>query len=223
MEQSIEKMQVVLRELKAREDIRDVLYRYCRAVDRGDKELMKSCYHPDGKDDHSFFSGLGWDLADYVIPVLAELELSIHSLSNPMIDLQGDRAFVETHWSVIHRLKRGWKLTDMCDQGRYLDEFEYRNGEWKILNRVMVIDAERWVDTVNLLNLLPSSMPNKPYFGRRGTSDPVYRLSKIGEFIRPKYQAPELWAPYRKLLAVPKFLLHYLGQYIQSRQKGADS
>jgi hypothetical protein len=217
MDHSLEQMQATLRNLQAREDIRTVLYRYCRAVDRGDKELLKSCYHPDGRDDHSFFSGLGWDLADYVIPILAQLELSIHSLSNPMIDLQGDRAFVETHWSVIHRIKRGWKLTDMCDQGRYLDEFECRNGEWKILNRVMVIDAERWVDTVNLLNLFPADMQNKAYSGIRGTMDPVYRLHKIGELVRPKYSMSDLWSPYRKLLAIPKFVIYLLGKYIQSR------
>lgn len=218
MNQTLEQMQASLRDLQAREEIRNVLYRYCRAVDRGDKELLKSCYHPDGRDDHSFFSGLGWDLADYVLPILAQLELSIHSLSNPMIDLQGDRAFVETHWSVIHRLRRGWKLTDMCDQGRYLDEFECRDGEWKILNRVMVIDAERWVDTVNLLDLFPSNMPNKAYSGRRGDTDPVYRLHKIGELVRPNYSMPDLWSPYRKLLAIPKVLLHFLGVIIQSKQ-----
>jgi hypothetical protein len=78
-------LQQSLRELLDREAIRTVLYDYCRAVDRGDAELMKSCYHADGTDDHGFFSGGGWDFADYVLPLLAQLDRSIHSLTNPHI------------------------------------------------------------------------------------------------------------------------------------------
>jgi len=81
--------------LLAKENIRDVLYRYCRAADRGDLALLKSCYHPDSLDDHGFFKGSGWDFADYVLTVLSEIELSIHSISNPLIELHGKKAYVE--------------------------------------------------------------------------------------------------------------------------------
>ena len=118
-----------LRELVDREQIRDLLHRYCRAVDRGDAALMKSCYHEDGTDDHGFFVGRGWDFADYVLPILAQLERSIHSLSNPIISVRGNKAHVETQWSVIHRLRRWGKFTDMWHQGRYLDELERRDGQ----------------------------------------------------------------------------------------------
>ena len=71
-------LQRQLAELLDREAIRSVLYEYCRAADRGDAALMKACYHPDGTDDHGFFVGRGWDFADYVVPILAQLERSIH-------------------------------------------------------------------------------------------------------------------------------------------------
>lgn len=194
--------------------IRDVLYRYCRAVDRGDADLLKSCYHPDGRDDHGFYSGLGSDFADYVIPILAQLELSIHSLSNPLIELDGDRAYVETHWSVIHRLKRGGKLTDIWDQGRYIDEFECRDGEWKILNRLAVMDAERWSDTLNFLALVPDTDPHKVRTGRRGMDDPVYRRRELGNLIRSDFRLPDLWGIYRRLLGTPRFLIRFLVTYV---------
>lgn len=214
---TLEHLSNELERLSAKEQIRDVLYRYCRAVDRGDAALMKSCYHPEGRDDHGFFSGPGHDFADYVMPILAQLECSIHSLSNPLIDIDGERAYVETQWSVIHRLRRNGKLTDIWDQGRYLDEFEHRDGQWKILNRVVVMDAERWMDTVNLLDLIPDSNPQKVLCGRRGLADPVYRIRRVGALVRPSFAMPDLWTPYRKLLAMPKRLLHWMGGHVRSR------
>jgi hypothetical protein len=203
-----------------RESIRTVLYRYCRAVDRGDRDLMKSCYHEDGTDDHGFFSGSGWEFADYVLPILAQLELSIHSLTNPHIDLAGDRAYVETQWSVIHRLRRFGKLTDMWHQGRYLDEFERRNGEWKIFRRVTVSDAERWVHTADLQRLVPDSNPRKVYRGRRGHTDPLYSIEKLHLLSRAEFRLDELWRPLIQVLRLPLTLLHILGSIVQSRGHG---
>ncbi len=218
MAHHLEQLQLNVEVLVAREEIRDVLYRYCRAVDRGDIELLKSCYHPDGRDDHGFFSGRGWDFADYVIPILAQLELSIHSLSNPLIELEGERAWVETHWSVIHRLKRSGKLTDIWDQGRYLDEFERRNGAWKILKRVVVMDAERWSDTVSFLDMIPDDDPHKVHTGRRGDGDPVHRRHELGALIRSDFRLPDLWSVYRRLLAAPRWLLRLMVRVVLAKQ-----
>ncbi|MBT5754390.1 MAG: SnoaL-like domain-containing protein [Acidimicrobiaceae bacterium] len=41
-----------LRALIDKDEIRDVLMRYGRGVDRLDEELLRSCYHPDSHDDH---------------------------------------------------------------------------------------------------------------------------------------------------------------------------
>lgn len=206
-----------VRELMDREEIRTVLYEYCRAVDRGDAALMKACYHPDGTDDHGFFVGNGWAFADYVLPILAQLETSIHSLTNPHIVLDGDRAFVETQWSVIHRLRRFGRLTDMWHQGRYMDEFERRSGSWKIRHRVTVHDSERWIDTADLQRLVPDSHPNKVRQGRRGPSDPVYGLRRLGSFTRADFSLPELWTPLKQALLLPMWLLQFAGDLVQRR------
>lgn len=206
-----------LGELLDREAIRSVLYDYCRAVDRGDTALMKACYHPDGSDDHGFFVGCGWDFADYVLPILVQLECSIHSLTNPHIRLDGDKAYVETQWSVIHRLRRFAKLTDLWHQGRYLDEFERRDGQWKIRRRITVHDAERWIDTADLQRLVPDSHPNKVYRGRRGAADPVYRLARLDTLARAPFRLERLWQPLRQALWLPTLLVHWLGDLVQWR------
>lgn len=205
----------LLRDLLDREAIRTVLYDYCRAVDRGDAELLKSCYHPDGTDDHGFFSGRGWEFADYVLPLLAELDRSIHSLTNPQIVLAGDQALVESQWSVIHRLRRWGKLTDMWHQGRYLDEFERRDGEWKIRRRVAVLDAERWIDTADLQNLVPSSVPNKVHRGARGGNDPAYALGQLETLARPDFRLAKLWEPLLQVLLLPRPVIHWVGRVVQ--------
>ena len=39
-----------LRELCDRQEILDCIHRYCRAVDRADRDLLVSVYHPDAID-----------------------------------------------------------------------------------------------------------------------------------------------------------------------------
>ncbi|MBX3606597.1 MAG: nuclear transport factor 2 family protein [Piscinibacter sp.] len=215
----LQALRAQLQALTDREAIRTVLHEYCRAVDRGDATLMKACYHPDGTDDHGFFVGRGWDFADYVLPRLAELDRSIHSLSNPLITLDGDRAHVETQWSVIHRLERATKLTDCWHQGRYLDEFERRDGRWRILRRVTVLDAERWIHTADLQRLVPHDHPQRVYRGERGAGDPVHRLGRLGTLARPAFRLERLWQPLRQALRLPTGLLHLLGRAMQSRAR----
>lgn len=217
----INEIRAQVKKLTDREAIRDVLQNYCRAVDRGDIDLMKSCYHVDGTDDHGFFVGRGWDFADYVLPLLAQLEVSIHSLTNPIVEVHGDQAYAETQWSVIHRLKRFGKMTDMWHQGRYLDVFERREGEWKILKRVAVHDAERWINTADLQRLIPDTNPHKVFQGRRGKSDPVYQLTNLESLARENFRLPRLWEPLRQALLIPTVMVHWLGSFIHRRSRAS--
>ena len=38
-------------------EIKKVAHRFARGLDRADKELIQSCFHPDGTDDHGMFQG----------------------------------------------------------------------------------------------------------------------------------------------------------------------
>ena len=206
-----------LEALESRETIRNVLYRYCQAVDRGDLELMKSCYHEDSTDDHSFFSGNGFEFAEYVLPQLEMLEVSVHSLTNPMIDLMGDCANVQTQWSVIHRIKGVNGLTDLWHQGRYLDIFERRTGEWKIAKRVAVLDCERWMKTADLQRLVPLDGYNSLIVGKRGKTDPSYNLETLMTEHRKINGSRDIWKPLRFALKFPVTLLHWLSAFSNKR------
>ena len=90
---------IELGELRDREAIRDVIHRYWQAVDRCDLELLKGCYHADAYDDHGFFAGNTHEFAEYVIPVLEQIDSSMHAITNTRIQLDGDRAACQSQGS----------------------------------------------------------------------------------------------------------------------------
>ena len=192
--------------LSAERDIKDILNRYARAADRCDVDLMKACYHPDAIDDHGFFSGNAWDFCDFVIKKLRELDLSVHSLSNSMIEFNGDQAFVETHYAVIHRIKNCLGFTDFYHHGRYLDIFEKRAGNWKIARRLICQDGERWLQTANFTDLLKGN-PNLPLQGWKNERDPVYQGFNVAALIEPRPAIVDLWGKFRRLALTPLFLV----------------
>lgn len=131
LESRLTALEAEVRELRDREAIREVIHRYCQAVDRCDLEMLKSCYHADGYDDHGFFAGNAHDFAEYVIPCLARIDSSMHSITNTRFRFDGDRCACTSQWHVIHRLRHDQGFTDFWHQGRYLDVWEKRDGEWK--------------------------------------------------------------------------------------------
>ncbi|MFI9550852.1 nuclear transport factor 2 family protein [Nonomuraea endophytica] len=182
-----------LRVLEDREAIRDVLYRYARGADRCDLELFKSCYWPDAVDCHWFFNGNAHAFADYVISLLAELRTSQHSITNPMIELDGDRAFAECQWYVLHRMELGdgsGRFLDQQLEGRYVDVFERRDGEWRILRRQTVTEAGREFVVEDLNPGIPDDLP---IAGRRAPRDLVYAGMDILDLEVIKIDGMDLW------------------------------
>lgn len=162
-----------LRELVEREAIRDVLARYCRAVDRLDADLLRSVYHPDAFDDHGPFKGTRDDLIAWVIPFLrAEYETTNHHLTTQIIDIDGDVAQVESYGIVVQdKIVDGERLRSTA-HARYVDRMEKRDGEWRIARRIVVTDsgstspAPPWHGTTSSASLGG---------GTRDRSDPCYR------------------------------------------------
>jgi len=205
----LDRLEAELTSLKDREAIRDVIHRYCRAADRCDLEGFKACYWPDGFDDHGFFGGNAWAFCDYVIPVLKKIDRSIHAITNTIIDIEGDRAFCESQWSVVHRLREDDGLLDYWHQGRYIDIFEKRNGEWRIFLRTIVSDTDRLLKTKDIREIMAAAAAQSPPTGRgaenvalagaRAPQDPVYLGFGIADVVKERPGMPDLWGPYHVL------------------------
>lgn len=132
-------MRRTLRHLKDRQDILDCIVREARGRDRHDAELTASCYWPDGQDEHG---PVPYSLADY--PELANVGHAAafagnaHNITNHSCEIDGDTAYAESY--VVGGLLSLDGTTCKIAMGRYVDQLERRNGEWRILLRRSIID-----------------------------------------------------------------------------------
>ena len=132
-------------ELIARTEIMDVLYRYCRAVDRGDVEELRAVYHPEAAEHHGGFRGRAEDFAPYIVEKMdAAVLLGQHQITNAIIELDGDKARVESYFLAIQPYVTAANENQLgFIGGRYLDDFERRGGHWAIAARTVIMDWSR--------------------------------------------------------------------------------
>jgi hypothetical protein len=130
-------------EMLDRAELYELAMKYGRAVDRCDRELLISLYHPDAVDNHGAdFQGNPQQFADYVAKSASILEASCHYILNTSYVIEGDRANGELYFYAYHR-RLPPESQEIVVCGRYLDVYERRNGAWKILKRELVWD---WAD-----------------------------------------------------------------------------
>lgn len=165
------------RELGDREAIRDCLCRYSRGVDRCDEEMLRSVYWEDAYDDHSIFSGTREELIAWVLPLLRGMVQSQHAINNILIRLQGDTADVESYFYGYHRIPAGDTYVEAIQSGRYLDKFEKRNDQWRIIRRYVMVDWFR--DHVDAADWERGPLGQKMEFGGRHPKDLSYTMLKL--------------------------------------------
>jgi len=160
----------------ARDEIREVLSNYARGVDRGDAGLLQSCYHPDAIEEHGgAYAGNAFEYVKGAIPRIMNLGPMQHLLGSSHIDLDGDKAYVETYVMTMLRVTTPDGELDTFTGGRLIDRFERRDGCWKIAHRRTIFDWNR--DTATQQGWVNGMFkPGTPgmLLGRKGSSDPSY-------------------------------------------------
>ena len=127
-----------VKQQKDRQEIYDCLLRYTRGIDRHDKELMLSAYHPDAFDEHGFCNDVAEKFCDWAIGFHSQIQTNHHHIiTNHTVELDGDTAHAETYYSFWGENKEGPPLLAF---GRYIDRFEKRDGKWGIAYRVCITD-----------------------------------------------------------------------------------
>lgn len=135
-------MEKAVQDLIDKQSITEVIWRYCRGMDRMDRALTLSCWHPDGTDDHApLFKGTAEGFVEWLWPVHEAMVATRHVVSNITIELNGDRAVTESYWNVQLRVPRADKTFDILGSGRYIDNFEKIDGVWAIRHRASIGDA----------------------------------------------------------------------------------
>lgn len=165
--------------------ITEVLYRYCRAIDRMDRELAESVWHPDGTADYGpTFRGSASELLDSMWTNHAKLLGHSHQVTNILIEVNGDRAASEAYVTgTLWDLTESGALAHMVAVGRYLDEWSRRAGVWAIDHRHFVYDAvftpapaDAAAPTASVFARLAARRDPRQTAARRDSSDPSYEL-----------------------------------------------
>ena len=127
--------------VEAIQEINQCLTRYCRALDWGDEDLLKSCFLENGHIDYGFYVG---DAKGF-IPVVMEVERNSHTwhnISNVAIELKSNKAEVESYGFTAGGEVIDNQIKDITIYlGRYHDEFTSTDQGWKISRRLYIMDA----------------------------------------------------------------------------------
>ena len=161
----------VVAELAAKQAITEVIYKYCRALDRMDLELAATIWHPGGTADYgpSMYQGTGAGFVTWVWEQHAAMLAHSHQITNVLIEVDGDRAASEAYVTAALRTQSGpGEPIEIVSRGRYVDRWSHRDGRW-------AIDHRRFAEDFTTIMAVPSAVP-EPLMtsSRRDTTDPSY-------------------------------------------------
>lgn len=174
MDRELEKM---VREMKDRQEIYDCMMRYCRGMDRFDREVIASAYHPDAVDDHGAYIGPVEGFIDYAFALHGRLQQRTqHHITNHYCEIDGDTAHSESYY--IFRSLNVDEPWHSITSGRYIDRLERRDGRWGIVARICTVEVrdKGWDPTGQLLdgpNRVTSRDRNDPSYERPVMVDPA--------------------------------------------------
>jgi hypothetical protein len=164
-------MSDTLQELSDKQAITEVIYRYCRGLDRMDAEMVRAVWHQGGTADYGadMFRGTGDEFVAWVWAAHAGMERHSHQITNILIELDGDSAASESYVTVALRTKpEAGKATQIEARGRYVDRWSQRDGRWAIDHRHFVTDLTTMQETPPLDPATDES--------RRDRTDPSYEV-----------------------------------------------
>ncbi len=135
-------METQVQALLDKQAIAEVLQGYSRTLDWLDDDGQAGCFWPDAHIDYGFFTGTAADFIPVVMQIERASQRRWHFLSTPSIALHSpERASVESYGLATGiRQQEDGTWSGGLYGGRYLDEFEKRDGEWRISRRKYIMD-----------------------------------------------------------------------------------
>ena len=142
-----------------RENIRNVIHNYCRAIDeRRFDDVMKS-FSKDATIKHGSYDGAAKDFVGFLSNVLNKMDVTLHNLGGIIVTFErADLAHSHATFSSFHRMSgehaqvrpvvTNGVETDWIVAGRYRDTLQLIDGEWKIINCIGSTDWDRVEPTV---------------------------------------------------------------------------
>jgi hypothetical protein len=124
--------------LRDREVIKDVYSRYAYGVDSLNMAIVRSVFHPDCTIVGTMETGTLDDYLEGIEQGLAEYDATMHFKGNQYVELDGDRAFVET-WVIGYHMESATSPIDSLVLAlRYKDDLVRAGDDWQIVRREAV-------------------------------------------------------------------------------------
>lgn len=173
-----------MEQLLDRQDILDCLTRMSRGSDRFDQALFLSAFHEDAIIAAGPFVGSPVELFDWSSEIQEQAHTAtFHILLNHSCDLDGHTAHTETYYLYVACNR---DETNLFAGGRYIDRFERRGEQWKLLVRNNAIEWSSVLPAMaNPLAAVPDILANG--VAARGKDDISYR--------RPLFNLRERFVP----------------------------
>lgn len=168
----------LLQEMLDEHQLRRLVHSYCRAVDRGDLEQLRSLYHDDALDSHGAFSAGSVDrFIEQMAQARPYLRSMQHHITTANFALSGDTAEGEIYTFATHTLAAGGRDVDLIMGGRYLDKYEKRSATWKFVERAIVTDWAQ-VNDPSCADFSHPIVRDTPK-GRPDAGDPSHRFFSL--------------------------------------------
>jgi len=161
-----------LERMLERQEILDCLVRFSRGMDRFDRELFLSAFHPDATIAAGDFVGDPRALYDWASAMHEQGQVATHhNLLNHTCEITGHTAHTETYYIFVGRNR---DESNWIAGGRYIDRLERRERGWRIALRTNVIE---WSGLLPTMPLPFADVPDIHGNGApaRSKDDPSYR------------------------------------------------
>jgi hypothetical protein len=164
-------------ELADRAAIAELIYRYCRSVDRLDVPLGHSIWHDDGVADYGaeFYQGSGKGVIDLICAQHLHTLGHSHQVTNILYHLDGDKAGTEAYCTATLRARQGEKLLLMTIWTRYVDSWSRRGGRWGLDKRIAIRDFDEMREATAIA---------EHDVGKRDQTDPSYTVLPAAHYTK---------------------------------------
>ena len=120
-------------------EIQQLIYRYAWLIDTRDFDALDQVFAPGAEVHYNVFGGVKqqWpEIASFLRMGLSLHRVTQHQMSNPMVELAGDRATARTYGNLVHvqELLDG-KPSSVVQHAIYHDVLERRPEGWRITSR----------------------------------------------------------------------------------------
>ncbi len=115
---------------------------------------------------------------EYCTAILTAMRYNMHTVGNMLVVIDGDKADAETYFIGYHSVpNEDGRRMDSFSGGRYLDNLEKRNDEWRIKKRLVTVEWFRDFPDTQYLDTGPFGM--KVPRGDVGEADISYNLLQL--------------------------------------------